>query len=198
MQPLLTIMLPTTVDRREQFKKLYAEVWKQIIDAWAMDDVEVIFEEDNKEISVGAKRQRLLERALGAYVVGIDSDDWPAPDYISEIVTALKSAPGIDHVGFFELCTFDGKNPKKSIFSIVHQKWGENVYGYDYIRCANPKSVIKKSIALQIGFQDLRYGEDIIFSESVTPYLKSEVFIDKILYFYKHNSSPHNERYGIK
>lgn len=197
MKPLLTIMLPTTIDRREQFKRLYAEIYRQIIFAWAMDKVEVLVDEDNKEISIGAKRQRLLERALGEYVVGIDSDDGIAPTYVADILKALEDAPGIDHVGFYELCTFNGMNPKKSIFSIVQKRWGENVYGYDYIRCANPKSVIRRVKALEVGFQDLRYGEDILFSESVTALLSTEVFVDKILYYYRYADSEHNERYGI-
>lgn len=197
MNPLLTIMLPTTIDRRDMFKRLLAEVYRQIVFNWAMDEVEVIYKEDNKEMSVGAKRQKLLEAATGEFVVGIDSDDGIAPDYLSEILKALHDMPGTDHVGFYELCTFNGKNPKKSIFSIAHQKWADNVYGYDYTRCANPKSVIRRSKGLQVGFEDSRYGEDRIFSEKVTPLLQSEVFIDKILYYYRHVESPFNERYGI-
>lgn len=196
--PLLTIMIPTTVDRREMFKKLYTELWRQVIECWAMNEIEIVYEEDSKEISVGAKRQKLLEKANGEFVVGFDSDDWPAPNYINDILQALLQNKDIDHVGFFELCTWDGKNPKISIFSNKYQKWGENIYGYDYIRCANPKSVIRKSKALQVGFADQRFGEDILFSEAVTPLLKSEVFIDKILYYYKYKTQNHDERYGIK
>ncbi len=196
MRPILTIMIPTTFDRRPLFKELVLELSRQIIDNKCEDVVDIIYEEDAKEISVGAKRQILLERSIGHFVVGFDSDDWPAPTYIKDIVSTLRTYPEIDHVGFFEHCTIDGEI-STSIFSIKHKVWAENSFGYDHIRCANPKSVIRRSKAIQIGYEDLRYGEDRIFSEKVTPLLNSEFLILKVLYYYRHTSTPHEERYGI-
>ena len=194
---LLTIMLPTTIDRREQFAKLLEEIKRQIVANKYEDIVEVIINEDNKEISIGNKRQELLEASSGKWVVGIDSDDWIAEDYLHDIVMALKNNPQIDHVGFLEDCDINGEK-SLSIFSIRHKSWAENFDGYDHIRCANPKSVILREKALMIGFEDIRYKEDRVFSEAVTPLLKSEIFIGKPLYFYRHISTEHNERYGIK
>jgi hypothetical protein len=128
----------------------------------------------------------------------IDRDDFPHPDYIHDIWNTLYIHKNdIDHVGFLEDCTIDGEK-SLSIFSIRHQQWGENIDGYDHVRCANPKSVIRRKKALQVGYEDLRFGEDRIFSEAVTPLLESEIFIDKPLYRYIHISSDHNIRYGIK
>lgn len=196
MTPVLTIMIPTTYDRRELFEKLILELWQQIHDTNYLPFIEIIYEEDNKEISVGRKRQNLLEKAKGTFVVGFDSDDWPAPDYVECIMTALIKYPETDHVGFLEHCTIDGQE-SISIFSFRHLVWEENAYGYDHIRCANPKSVIRRSIAISVGFEDLRYGEDRIFSEKVTPLIKSEAFINKAIYYYRHTSTPYSERYGI-
>ena len=195
-QPLLTIMIPTTVDRREQFNALFTELSGQVKDFCREGEVEIIYEEDNKEISVGKKRQILLERAQGVFVVGFDSDDFPHQDYVMEIVSSLRICnEDIDHIGFIENCNIDGMG-STSLFSIKHHKWAENVNGYDHIRCANPKSVIRRTKALQVGFEDMRWGEDTVFSEAVTPLLKGEIFIDKPLYNYIHKSSPYIERYG--
>ena len=194
--PILTIMIPTTVDRRPMFKSLFIKIWSQIFEHNFHNDVEVIFEEDNKEISVGRKRQNLLVRSKGTWVVGIDSDDDIADTYILDIVSSLKLNPSVDHIGFIEDCTINGEK-SKSLFSIKHKKWAENTDGYDHIRCANPKSVIRRSKALMVGFEDMRYGEDIVFSERVTPLLDSEIFINKPLYLYNHISTEHYERYGI-
>lgn len=190
-------MLPTTIDRRETFYPLLEEIKKQIANNKFEDIVEVIIDEDNKEKSIGKKRQDLLERARGKYVVGIDSDDWIAEDYLDCIVTSLKENPSIDHVGFLEDCDIDG-DKSISIFSIRNKFWAENQDGYDHIRCANPKSVILREKALQVGYEDSRYGEDRIFSEAVTSLLTSEIFIEKPLYLYRYKSTPHNERYGIQ
>ncbi len=194
--PLLTIMIPTTIDRRKMFNSLLKELTKQVDEFCLSGEVEIIHEEDNKEISVGKKRQNLLERATGIFVVGFDSDDFPHHDYIMEIVSALRtSQDNIDHVGFIENCNIDGKI-STSLFSIKHHQWAENVDGYDHIRCANPKSVIRRTKALEVGFEDLRFGEDRIFSEAVTPLLNGEIFIDKPLYNYIHVSTDFDSRYG--
>ena len=194
---LLTIMLPTTIDRREQFAKLLEEIKRQIVANKYEDIVEVVINEDNKEISIGKKRQELLEASSGKWVVGIDSDDWISEDYLHDIVMALKNNTQIDHVGFLEDCDINGEK-SLSIFSIRHKHWAENFDGYDHIRCANPKSVILREKALMVGFEDSRFGEDRIFSEAVTSLLTSEIFIEKSLYLYRHISTEHNERYGIK
>ena len=195
-QPLLTIMLPTTIDRRRRFYVLLHELLGQINKLAIGEEIEIIIDEDNKQKSIGKKRQDILEKANGIWVVGIDSDDFIHPEYVYDIYMSLKSNPQIDHVGFLEDCNIDGVN-SLSIFSIKHQQWAENTDGYDHICCANPKSVIRRTKALQVGYQDIRFGEDRIFSEAVTPLLVSEVFIDKPLYRYIHISSPHNERYGF-
>lgn len=193
---LLTIMLPTTVDRRKTFYPLLSEITKQISEYSYSDIVEILIDEDNKEKSIGKKRQDLLTKAQGQYVVGIDSDDFISPTYMIDIICSLKNNPGIDHVGFEEKCIIDGEI-KKSIFSIRHKKWQDNVDGYDFARCANPKSVIKREKALIVGYEDIRYSEDRIFSEIVTQLLVDEVFVEKQLYIYQYNKTPHNERYGI-
>lgn len=197
IQPILSIMLPTTVDRRVLFYNLLEDVVGQVNSLDLGGFIEILIDEDNKEKSIGKKRQDLLERATGIFVVGIDSDDSIASTYIEDIVNAIIKNPDTDHVGFYENCTIDGEK-SMSIFSIVHKYWDENKFGFDHIRCANPKSVIRRTKALEVGYIDSRFGEDRIFSEAVTPLLNSEVFIAKELYYYIHNSTDHNSRYGIK
>jgi hypothetical protein len=196
----LSIMIPTTPDRRDTFECIIHELHAQAAENQYEigKDFEILSLEDNREISVGKKRQLLLEMAKGSFVVGIDSDDFIAPTYLQDIIGAIKwHGLGIDHIGFYERCNIDGQL-SRSIFSIRHKNWGENIDGFDHVRCANPKSVIRRDIAKFIGFEDLRYGEDRVFSEKVTKYLHTECFIEKELYYYNYVSTPHNERYGIK
>jgi hypothetical protein len=193
---VLSIVLPTTFDRRKTFYPLLEFILRQINNMDLSREIEVLIDEDNKEKSIGQKRQDLLQRANGKYIVGIDSDDWISDDYIKKIYKAITNNPEVDHIGFYEKCNIDG-DITKSIFSIKYLKWHENLDGYDHIRCANPKSVIKREIAIKVGFEDIRYGEDRIFSEKVTPLLSTEIFIDDMLYYYRRINSEHNHRYGI-
>lgn len=196
---MLSIMLPTTTDRRSSFYELLKEICFQIknLKPEFQQRIELLIDEDNKEKSIGQKRQDLLLRAKGTWVVGIDSDDMIAKTYLKDIVNALNANPLTDHVGFLESCSRNGVL-SVSLFSIRYKKWAENIAGFDHIRCANPKSVIRRAKALQAGFNNIRFGEDRLFSERVTPLLRSEIFINKPLYIYRYVSSGHKERYGIK
>jgi hypothetical protein len=60
----LSILIATVHERAEMLTKLLGKFEGQ-----RSDGVEIVVMSDNKEISIGAKRQRLLERAQGDWVV---------------------------------------------------------------------------------------------------------------------------------
>ena len=192
----LSILIPSTIDRKEMTEKLIKHIQTQIYHCLAQLDVEVIADIDNREISIGAKRQRMLESASGEYVVQIDSDDWVPDDYIESILKALET--GHDCVGHEIECS--GTSGKTESVSIVYAAWAESRHGYDYIRTPYPKVPIKRSICLQVGYKDLRYGEDHDFSIRLkeSGLVKSEVYIPKVLYFYRYKHMDHFKKYGIQ
>src|SRR6478736_2156247 len=98
----LSILIPTVVGREEKLQRLmdvldpqFDELVKEAINTGEMP-VEIIIDKDNKEVSIGAKRQRLLERAMGEYVVFIDDDDLVSETYIQDILNNT----GSDSIGF--------------------------------------------------------------------------------------------------
>lgn len=191
-QPLLSILICTTYDRRRLFEKLYAELDRQ-----SMGAVEILFEEDGKQISVGAKRQKLLRRATGEYIVFFDSDDWPFKNYIEEILTALEHRP--DCVGFLIHMTTNGKKDQTCCHSLQYKEWATNVDGYDYVRNTTHFNPVRRDLALQVGFKDMRFGEDRKYSDAVTKLCKTEVFINKKLFHYRYTTTmSHKRKYGIK
>lgn len=195
--PIFSILICTTLDRRELFKKLYYEFFLQTKDL----PVEVLYEEDNKQMSVGAKRQKLLLRAKGDYVAYFDSDDWPATYYVEEILKALEKKP--DCVGFLIHMTTNNKNPQICCHSLKYKVWkGDGktkIDGYDYVRNVTHFNPVRKDLALKIGFQDKRFGEDRLYSDAVTQLCKTEVFINKKLFHYRYsNVIPHKKKYGIR
>jgi glycosyltransferase involved in cell wall biosynthesis len=190
--PLFSILLPTVQSRCDLFAVLHTEVQRQA----AGKPVEVIVACDNKEISIGKKRQNLIEQATGDYVAHIDDDDWIAPSYVDDILAALATGP--DCVGFEITCTFNGGEPQRAITSLRYNVWGDNQDGYRFNRSIYHKSCIKREHALAAGFRDLRYAEDKFFSDAVQRHLKTEVFIPKVLYFYRHRREPFLAKYGFK
>ncbi len=189
--PKLSLLLATVVNRAALFAKLHAEVLRQS----ANKPVEVLVACDNKEISIGKKRQNLLEQATGDYIAFIDDDDWIAETYVDSILAALESSP--DCVGFKIHCTTNGMNPQSAITSMRYKQWGENVDGYAHVRSPYHKSPVKREIALKVGFPDLRYAEDKPFSAGITRLVKTEAFVDKVLYYYRYRTENFAEKYGI-
>lgn len=190
---LLSILVCTVLERNKQFKELKAEFEWQIGDL----PIEFLYEQDNKQISVGAKRQKLLERSRGKYVVYFDDDDWPEVYYVSEIVAALETEP--DCLGYLIKMTTNGEREQVCCHSLRYPEWKEKVDGYDYVRNVSHFNVCKRDLAIQVGFQDKRFGEDKIYSDAVTKLCKTEVFIDKFMFHYRYsNRQTYRKKYGIR
>lgn len=216
---LLSISIPTTPDREELYLNLRNELINQVkkiypdeslisdlsfcdgqILFWSNRIIEINSYCDNKEISIGEKRNRLYDIGIGKYSVQWDSDDWIAPDGLSKIIAALESNP--DVVTYREKVVIDGVE-FKSNHSIKYIDWegdGHSLFpdGFHYHRTAFFKSVIRTDYCKQIGVADSRWGEDHDFARLIHPLLQTEVHIDEEIYHYIHNSTPHAERYGIK
>lgn len=190
---LLSILVATTLDRRRLFEKLYAELAAQA----AGQPVEILFEEDNKQLSIGAKRQKLLNRATGEYICFFDSDDWPFRSYTSLILKALESKP--DCVGMLIHMTTNNVRPQTCCHSLRYPVWKNNIDGYDYVRNVTHFNPCRIDLALQVGFKDIRHGEDKLYSDAVTKLCKEEVFINQKLFHYRYsNKMNHKIKYGIK
>lgn len=191
---LLSIQIPTIVGREEKFNKLYNYLLNQI-----GNNIEIISIKDNKELTIGAKRQQLLDMCDAEYFVQIDDDDSVPDYYIEEVLKALESKP--DCVGYLESVIMNGKQTI-ACHSNAFEDWGNNKNGYEYVRTIFCKDIIKTSLAKQIGFPDLRFAEDHVFAQKLkhSGLLKTEIFINKIMYYYSHNTlthEQHKQRYGL-
>jgi glycosyltransferase involved in cell wall biosynthesis len=159
------------------------------------EGVEIITHFDNKELSIGEKRQQMLDKANGLYVVYIDSDDYVPEYYIEEILKAIEKNP--DCIGFDISCT--GTSGKTASVRNKWKAWTNKKGGYDYVRTPYHKSPIKKEIALKIGFKSLRFGEDADFSLRLkkSKLIKTEVYIPKVMYFYQFKYEDPKTKYGF-
>lgn len=191
---ILSIHIPSTPDRRNETSRLVDLINNQLrkIDK----KVELIVYEDNKEISIGEKRRRMYESSKGLYSWQIDSDDIISDDAIELIIQAIEQE-GADCITFREMCIINGKY-KTCKHSLKYDDWAQNVDGFDYVRTPFNKSVIKTEICNLVPVPDKRFGEDHAWSRLIKPYLKTETHIPQELYIYQYNTTPHNERYGIK
>lgn len=187
MEIKLSILIATTSIRQEIIKPLLAEIERQINKH--PDDigkVELII--DNHETNcIGKKRNNLLQQARGEYVVFIDSDDEIHHNYISTILTEIEfKAP--DCIGINGIITTNGKNSRKWFISKEYGKWFTGPDG-TYYRTPNHISPVRRELALQAGFPEIKFAEDHAYSMALLPLLKSECLISTPLYHYKYDDT---------
>ena len=82
----LSILICTLSNRTESLKTLLDELNYQI----QSKPVQVLWIGDNKSMSVGEKRNKLLYLADGEYVSFIDDDDMISSTYIDSILDSLN------------------------------------------------------------------------------------------------------------
>ena len=193
------ILIATIETRKTQFEKLRSFIQSQIVKNSLVGECEIVHISDNKEISVGLKRQRLLELANSDYVAFIDDDDWVSEDYLPAIMNSINSNFP-DSIGFLIRCTFDGSVPIIAKASNKYSDWAEDTDGYKYVRTPYHKTPIKRDLAIQIGFKDIRYAEDHDYSRRLKAagLIRKEDFIDLPLYYYSYVHENPNTKYGFK
>ncbi len=149
--------------------------------------VEILWLGDNKKMTVGEKRNKLLSLATGDYVCFIDDDDWVADSYIDEILKALESKP--DCVCFECLYT-NAETAKENHVYFQHCNKSEDRDAEGIrIRMVNHLNPVKREIALKIGFPEKNFGEDSLYAINLwnSRMLQKSITIKKVLYFYRFN-----------
>jgi glycosyltransferase involved in cell wall biosynthesis len=202
---VLSILIATIRGRERSFAALFEHLSAQCLRQGGLaagdapGPVEILWEKDNKQISIGAKRQRLLERARGRFVVFVDDDDWVSDHYVSRICEAIEAHPDVDCIGLIGEQTTDGANPESFVGSLRYREWAEDRDGYRYVRSPYHKNPVSRAAALRAGFRDERFGEDQSFSRRLLDTLHREYFIgDAVLYHHRYTTDvPHDRKYGI-
>lgn len=194
---MLSILIASVDQRAAQLEMLLAH--KLRVPMHWRDKIEVIPLVDNKEMSIGEKRQKLLQLANGKWIVFFDDDDDPYPWYMSQILYTIEVHKDIDCIGINVDMTTNGVRPQRCCHSLKYPEWRERVDGWDYVRNITHFNPVLREKALATGFKDLRFGEDRDYSDRITPTLKKEFYITRPLFHYRFsNKEDFHAKYGIK
>ena len=138
--------------------------------------VEVLFD-DREKISIGEKRNNLIDRCSGEFCCFID--DKITDDYLKVINDSQLKYDCIKLNGEIFL---NGIKDKSFIHSLKYKEWSEDEK-YLY-RSPNHLNPIKTSIVKLIKFQNINVDEDRDFSQRLldSGLLKTEYFHDKLQY----------------
>lgn len=172
----LSILIATMPHRASQYAKL-----RSILDPQLTDEVEVLVDMSPKiNCNIGRKRNLLLSKANGVYVVYIDDDDKISGEYVKVILNAIETNP--DCVGISGVITTNGGNHRQWHISMKYGRWHE--LNSIYYRTPNHISPVKRELALKAGFPNIDFGEDHEYSKRLLPLLKTEVVIPGNIYHY--------------
>ncbi len=181
---LLSVLILTLPTRIESYSNLIRNLNQQVVLNNLMDSVQILSLCDTKELSVGNKRNVLLNQSCGRYVCFIDDDDIISNDYLIKIISALNSNS--------DVITFCGEyveNHTRKPFSISLIHRGNYNYPNIFYRLPNHLCPVKREIAMSCMFSDKNFGEDSDYAERINKHIKNEFHIQDKLYFYMYDSN---------
>ena len=185
MKNLLTIAI-LTVPGRESFLERLRGIIDSQVDG---QPVQVTVLKDNRERTIGDKRQLALDVCKTPYITFIDDDDVVSNKYVQLILKELADEP--DGVGFRGIISSERSWPVEFVHKagltysdrpIQYQK------SFIYTRPLNHLNPVRLDIARQIGYISLNEGEDYDYCKRLdeSGLIKKAAFIDEFMYFYQY------------
>lgn len=162
---------------------------KELGDLVDKDNRVQLLSNDSTAISIGEKRNKLLNDAEGEYVCFIDDDDSISRNYISLLLHGIDN--GVDCCSLKGMYYVDGVFDGIFEHSLMYKEWKTNnsiqsATPIKYERYPNHLNCIKSSIAKQFRFPETNFGEDHNWSKQIheSGLIKTEHYISDILYYY--------------
>jgi glycosyltransferase involved in cell wall biosynthesis len=184
-RPLLSILTPAIWGRVDQSQALHDGIQSQ---AAALPDfrMEHLVLLDDRKMTIGEKRQKLLESARGDYVAFVDDDDGVSDDYISSLAGAI--AHGADVVTFVQRAVINGVVGHVD-FRVTHkadEPWrhGETAKRRPWHVCA-----WKRELVRDCRFLFCNYGEDAAWVAQACGRVKTGVHVPRVLHIYSHSAA---------
>jgi len=182
---LLSILIPSLPRRVSFLNRLLAILAPQVTPR-----VEILVEMEDRNVSIGLKRNSLLAKASGDYITFIDDDDTVTDDYVHQILKGIDQ--NVDVVCVTRIFTHNGERP--AIMSgIPYQRWHTRIIGTQlhYIRGFQHTDAIRRSIVQGIKFEDRKFGEDHLWQNAVeqSKLIKNWHVIEKPTYHYEYRQN---------
>jgi glycosyltransferase involved in cell wall biosynthesis len=181
---MLSILIPTLASRRRQFEELTRKLREQIEASPFRNQVEVIHLLDDREHTVGAKRNWLLDQARGEFVAFVDDDDEVSDRYVMLVCGAIQEHPDIDCVGVRGIISFRGRGARTFVHSLQYRRYCRQ--GKTFCRPPYHLNPMRRAVACRYRFEDISYSEDIDWAMRICRdrALQREFFVEEVLYYY--------------
>lgn len=189
--PITFSVLIATIEKRKMlFERLYQKLIAQLKTYNLEHQVEVLFYQDNQTVTVGCKRNWLVQNAKGEYVCFLDDDDNVCDTYLKLIYDACQF--GADCISCTGIFYMPNQKPKVFRHSLKYHRIFNDSNGASCspVYHINP---VKRILALMVPFPEQNRQEDDVWSQQMQQrnILKTEVVINTPYYFYHYN--PHKQ-----
>jgi hypothetical protein len=175
---LLSVLVPTVPGREHKLAKLLAVLDSQIA---ARSDVELLVLRDNRSMTIGEKRNRMLAISRGAYVAFVDDDDEVMSDYVSSIAPRLAESPD---VLCFDVVVHGHGAPKTCYYSLA---MSDQNLPDRYHRKPNHLMVWRRELAVACPFPSVKTGEDTAWANQICSRATKEIHVPRTLYSYNYD-----------
>ncbi len=173
----LSILIPSIPSRFDRAIKLYNEIVSMCEDL----DIEVLMLTDNKQRTIGEKREALKNISQGKYFMFVDDDDSLLS--VKEIYEATEL--DVDVITFKQRC-FNADGSEFIITFGLNNETEHNTENGNYLDCNRPPfHVCAWSESFKkIKFPGINYSEDYVWSIAANKIANFEHHIDDVLHVY--------------
>lgn len=232
MQPKVSLITPT--NGRERYLRLQYDCFKrQTWDAleWlilddspvasasysALDDPAVRYMHSSKAMSIGAKRNALIEAASGDLIMHLDDDDYYVPEYVAHMADHLSD--GLDFIKLQDFFIYSTIYGKLGYWELARQEGITQVWSpqpLQFARVKKPESeaqitlapwgfgfsyAYRRSLALEHPFPDMDWGEDKAFVKPLLDHYRCKALRDRqglcLHVLHEGNSSSSHPQYEL-
>ncbi len=149
-----SVLIPTIPGREASLQSLLTSIREKVTRLCPDLRVEYCIKFDNRELSVGKKRDLLLQGAQGKYMAFIDDDDSITDAYIEDVVATIQ--------GSYPAMRLRGQiGPYTFTHSLDNKLTDPMVVGDVFLRPPNHLNPMLTDIAKLIRFGDAVRGEDL-------------------------------------
>jgi hypothetical protein len=149
-----SILIPTIVGREASLRTLLDSVREKVARIAPDLRVEYCIELDNREMSVGMKREKLLQNAKGKYMSFVDDDDNITDAYIEDLLATIRG-------GYHAMRLRGTIRPYTFTHSIDNKLTDHMARGDVFVRPPNHLNPMMTDVAKLVHFGDAIRGEDL-------------------------------------
>jgi hypothetical protein len=176
-----SILIPTITERSEKFNILMDTLHEKSARICPTLKIQFLSICDNRQMSIGIKRQKLLEMTEGRYSSFIDDDDEVTDAYFEDAMITILNK--------YEVMRLRGKTAQYTFtHSLMNTLSSPAAKDNEFLRPPNHLNVMLADVAKLIPFNDRKFAEDLDWTIrlSRTNYLQTEYSSDsdRIHYIY--------------